>query len=350
MRNLGPRLVLGAALSLSGCVAGMVGPTDSSGELRLLTETVTSSPRVVLAAGSQGDSGEQPSKCPVIAVTVTESNEPPPDDAPPSNEPPPNEPPPYEPPTFDEPPRFDEEPSLDDLPAFVEESPFSDAPPAGEPSFDGAVASDQPDANEQQPQPYTPREAIQDAVIEFARRGPVIAEDSEEITTPGPILRSPFKPGVDERNQDRVSRQVTDVPLDIRPTEGEMPDDLAAARFGEEPTIVETWPSEEPADIFCSYTPWTICYRPLYFEDIKLERYGANVGYLQTGLSGARFFSTIAALPYKMTVRPPRSCQCSNGFSRPGDCPLPGYGHREFRWDASLVEAAAVAAVVYILP
>ena len=51
-----------------------------------------------------------------------------------------------------------------------------------------------------------------------------------------------------------------------------------------------------------------------------------------------------------MTVRPPRSCQCSNGFSRPGDCPLPGYGRREFRLDASLIEAAAVAGVVYILP
>lgn len=307
MRNLGPRWVLAAALSLSGCVAGMVGPTDSSGDLRLLTETVTSSPRVVLAAGSQSDSGEQPSadKCLVIAVTVTESNEPPADVAPPPNE---------------------------------------------APAFEGAVASDRPDANEQQPELFTPPEAIQDAVIEFARRGPVMAVDTEEIATPGPVFRSPFKPGVDESNQDRVSRQVTDVPLDIRPTEGEMPDDLAAARFGEEPTIDETWPSEEPADIFCSYTPWTICYRPLYFEDIKLERYGANVGYLQTGLSGAQFFSTIAGLPYKMTVRPPRTCQCSNGFSRPGDCPLPGYGHREFRWDASLVEAAAVAAVVYILP
>ena len=71
----------------------------------------------------------------MIAVTVTESNDPPPDDAPPPNEPP----------TFDKAPRFDEELSLDDVPAFVEESPFSDAPPAGEPSFEGAVASDQPD-------------------------------------------------------------------------------------------------------------------------------------------------------------------------------------------------------------
>jgi hypothetical protein len=63
-----------------------------------------------------------------------------------------------------------------------------------------------------------------------------------------------------------------------------------------------------------------------------------------------KFFGSIAALPYKMTVRRPRSCECSNGFSRCGDCPLPGYGRREVRLDASLIEAAAVAGVVYILP
>jgi hypothetical protein len=109
------------------------------------------------------------------------------------------------------------------------------------------------------------------------------------------------------------------VPVDIRPTEGELPTDLAAEKFGQEPTIDETWPEEESGDICCSYTPWTICYRPLYFEDIALERYGCNVGCLQTGLSRPLLHVGGGGL-YKMTVRPPRSCQCSNGFSRCGDC------------------------------
>jgi hypothetical protein len=51
-----------------------------------------------------------------------------------------------------------------------------------------------------------------------------------------------------------------------------------------------------------------------------------------------------------MTVRCPRSCQCSNGFSRCGDVPLPGYDSCVFRIDASLVEAAAVLGVIFILP
>jgi hypothetical protein len=176
-----------------------------------------------------------------------------------------------------------------------------------------------------------------------------VVESAEPIATPRPA-HTPLRAGDDESDQDRINRQLVDVPLDIRPSEGELPEDWAAAKVVGEPTIDETLPSQEPADVFCSYTPWTICYRPLYFEDIRLERYGHDVGCLQTGLSGVRFFSQIAALPYKITVHPPRSCQCSNGFGRPGDCPLPGYGHREFRWDASLVEAAAVAGVVYILP
>jgi hypothetical protein len=58
----------------------------------------------------------------------------------------------------------------------------------------------------------------------------------------------------------------------------------------------------------------------------------------------------VALLPYKMRVRPPRSCVCSNGFSRVGDCPPPGYGECVWRWDAALVEAAAVTGFVFILP
>lgn len=346
MGHLGARVILGASLALSGCAAGAVGLTKTASELRLLTETVTSAPRVVLAAGSAADSERQPAlKGQMIDVALRESNAPPSEDAPRINE---------QSSSGDalwaddqsssgNAPQLNNESPFHDEPAVVDESPLDEAPPPGdEPSLDEAVVSDSPTGDgDERLEADTPTMAD-------------TAEDTEEIATPGPLLRSPSKPDAGENDRDRFSRRVVDVPLDIRPTQGDMPDDLAAKEFGKELTIDETWPSDEPsdepADIYCSYTPWTICYRPLYFEDIRLERYGNHVGYLQSGLSGVRFFSQIAALPYKMTVHPPRSCQCSNGFSRRGDCPLSGYGHREFRWDASLVEAAAVAGVVYILP
>jgi hypothetical protein len=203
-----------------------------------------------------------------------------------------------------------------------------------------AFASDQADEDEDRPQ---------------ARRGSTGAPaarlaQAEEIARPQPTRES-FKPAAeDEASIDRFNRSIMDVPVDIRPTQGLLPEDVGAEKFAAEPTIDESLPSGEPAHVFCAYTPWTICYRPLYFEDIALERYGKNVGYFQTGLSGVRFFTQVAALPYKMTRRPPRSCECSNGFSRPGDCPLPGYGNRRFELDAALVEAAAVTAFVYIIP
>ncbi len=175
-------------------------------------------------------------------------------------------------------------------------------------------------------------------------------EPVEEIATPCPAPPSRFKSGGGEQDFDRIRRQITDVQVDIRPTDDVMPEDVSAKEFANQPTIDETLPDHLPPDIFCSHTPWPICYRPLYFEDIPLERYGYNVGYLQTGLSGVKFFGSVALAPYKMTRRPPRSCQCSNGFSRVGDRPLPCYGNRRFQWDAALVEGAAIAAVAFILP
>jgi hypothetical protein len=356
MKHLGTWVVLGGTLALSGCAAGLVGSADSGGEVRLLTDTVASPPRVVLAVELAPETTEQPPSAADHDVTLIERNESPPqapttaiqltaEDAQPDDS---------ESMVVDAPPAV-AKPTASDAPPPSVESTFPDAPPlVNEPAFTEAVASD---GLPEIPNQNTPPAPIDARGIEVAQTptvtrqdSPLAPNDAEQIVTPGQIPPSPFRPGTAESDQDRFTRRVVDVPVDIRPTEGTMPEDLAAAKIAGEPTIDETFPSDLPPDVFCSHAPWTFCYRPLYFEDIKLERYGANIGYAQTGLSGVRFFGSILALPYKMTVRPPRSCQCSNGFSRCGDCPLPGYGRREFRIDASLIEAAAVTGVVYILP
>src|SRR4029450_8609095 len=57
----------------------------------------------------------------------------------------------------------------------------------------------------------------------------------------------------------------------------------------------------------CRYWPvltyqWdatSLCYRPLYFEEINAERYGYGCGCcLQSPASAAHFFATVPALPY----------------------------------------------------
>ena len=180
------------------------------------------------------------------------------------------------------------------------------------------------------------------------------APSEEEIPTPPPAAETDVVPGAMDDDQDRFARQVTDVPLDIRPPKGDLPPDLAPEEVAGSNAEQRGRPGSCTPDgrepIVCSFTPWTICYRPLYFEDIELERYGRTFGVVQPAVSAAHFFCSLPIMPYKLTARPPRSCECSNGFSRLGDMPLPGYGDWVFSLDAAAVEAAVMTGLVLALP
>ena len=64
-----------------------------------------------------------------------------------------------------------------------------------------------------------------------------------------------------------------------------------------------------------------LCHKPLYFEEVNLERYGHTAGpILQPIVSSAHFFANIAVLPYKKGIHPPNECQYALGYYRPGNC------------------------------
>ncbi len=64
-----------------------------------------------------------------------------------------------------------------------------------------------------------------------------------------------------------------------------------------------------------------LCHKPLYFEEIQLERYGHEFGPVaQPIISTAHFFGNVALLPYKMGIHPPTECQYALGYYRPGNC------------------------------
>ncbi len=70
-----------------------------------------------------------------------------------------------------------------------------------------------------------------------------------------------------------------------------------------------------------NWKPSGVCHKPLYFEEVQLERYGHTAGPLaQPLLSGAHFFLNIAALPYNMGIHPPNECRYPLGYYRPGSC------------------------------
>jgi hypothetical protein len=94
-----------------------------------------------------------------------------------------------------------------------------------------------------------------------------------------------------------------------------------------------------------------LCHKPLYFEQVQLERYGHSWGpYLQPLVSGAHFFATVPILPYKMGLKTPTECVYSLGYYRPGSCapflldPVP------FTWRAALFETAFIGGAIGLIP
>jgi hypothetical protein len=63
------------------------------------------------------------------------------------------------------------------------------------------------------------------------------------------------------------------------------------------------------------------CFKPLYFQDVQLERYGHSWNPLvQPFMSAAHFFVSVPLLPYKMGLNPPNECVYTLGYYRPGSC------------------------------
>ena len=79
------------------------------------------------------------------------------------------------------------------------------------------------------------------------------------------------------------------------------------------------------------YKTWTApvyCAQPLYFEDTMLERHGhERVPCLQPLISGARFFTNIAILPYNSYLQRPLEERYSTGHYRSGSA-APGLRQR----------------------
>jgi hypothetical protein len=64
-----------------------------------------------------------------------------------------------------------------------------------------------------------------------------------------------------------------------------------------------------------------LCHKPIYFEDVALERYGHSHGPVcEYFASAAHFFGDVALLPYHMGIKTPCECEYTLGYYRPGSC------------------------------
>jgi len=93
------------------------------------------------------------------------------------------------------------------------------------------------------------------------------------------------------------------------------------------------------------------CHKPLYFDQVQVERYGHSMGpFVQPIYSGAHFFTDIAILPYKMGIHPLNECQYPLGYYRAGNCapwlvpPVP------ISLRGAILEAGVFTGLPFIIP
>jgi hypothetical protein len=88
-------------------------------------------------------------------------------------------------------------------------------------------------------------------------------------------------------------------------------------------------------------------YRPLYFEEENLERYGNHTGhFLQPYKSGVFFLSRVVTLPYQMAAQGTEDCEYGLGYFRPGNC-NPAYRQRiERSAGGFIVQSLTIGAIL----
>lgn len=121
-------------------------------------------------------------------------------------------------------------------------------------------------------------------------------------------------------------KPISGINLDIRSAGNLFPHDSAAAYFqraaGDANSGDRDWAIRE-----FNWAAPDFCHRPLYFEEVYLERYGYPFGVAQPAVSSAQFVGRSVALPCLMVVRQPWECVYPLGHERPGDCvPFTSHG------------------------
>lgn len=112
-----------------------------------------------------------------------------------------------------------------------------------------------------------------------------------------------------------------------------------------------SFPSRDFVESTVTWKASGACHKPLYFEDVQLERYGHELGpVVQPVISTARFFGDVVVLPYKMGINPMNECQYSLGYYRPGSCAPWSVGPVPISLKGALMQAKVVTGAALVLP
>ncbi len=152
-------------------------------------------------------------------------------------------------------------------------------------------------------------------------------------------------------DDDEIFRPIQQLSVDIAPGKGELPQNRAAIRFAKagEQVHVTGFSRSEPETHFEWDAP-ALCHRPLFFEDVNLERHGYHVKYFQPLLSAAHFFSRVPALPYLTASQRSRVCNYTLGHYRPGSYAPYVWYYPQPSLTGTAIEGAVVTGLILAIP
>jgi hypothetical protein len=195
-----------------------------------------------------------------------------------------------------------------DAPQMFPEKPAFPAEPKNSKEEPFPIKPAEPKNSTEQTIPAEPAPSKEIPPVESKKTESVLSEPEKEKkieTSPSDIFEMCPSP--------KDAKNIKELTTNILPPEGDLPRDC--------PLGDEVYQKRQFSPITYTWTASGLCHKPLYFEDVQLERYGHMAGpWVQPFASGAHFFATIPILPYKMGLEPPFECMYSLGYYRPGDC------------------------------
>jgi len=136
---------------------------------------------------------------------------------------------------------------------------------------------------------------------------------------------------------------ILDIPYKVIPTPGAFPENC--------PLPDEDFHRKAPTPITFTWKASSLCYKPLYFEDVQLERYGHYCHpLLQPVVSRVRFLVQVPLLPYSMGVNPPCECVYDLGYYRPGNCAPSMLQPIPISLRGGVLEAGAIVGAAFVIP
>ncbi len=148
---------------------------------------------------------------------------------------------------------------------------------------------------------------------------------------------------VDECPDPNEMPSIADVPYKVVPSPGKFPENC--------PLPDEEYNRKAPTPVTFTWKASSLCHKPLYFEDVQLERYGHYCHpLLQPVCSRVKFWLTIPCLPYLMGVNPPKECIYDLGYYRPGNCAPSMIEPIPISLRGGLLEAGAIVGLAAVIP